>query len=269
MDPNPLIVQHGANIPPVKNCPDRFKGQVIVITGAAQGIGAATASSFAAQGGTLVLVDINEDKLNSSAATFLAEGASVSCRASDLCKEEAVTELIDDIFRSNGKIDVLVHLAGIYPFNELVDMAAADYLQVMRVNMDSTFWLVRAVLPHMNRAGYGRIITTASSTTLHPPPGLSAYVASKSAVVGFTRSVAVEAGAGVTANIVSPGLIHTESSSRNAGTRTKFEGAMAMQCVKRCGLPKDVAEVICFIASPETEFVTGQVFDVSGGLAFT
>jgi NAD(P)-dependent dehydrogenase (short-subunit alcohol dehydrogenase family) len=142
----------------------------------------------------------------------------------------------------------------------------------MNVNMDSCFFLTRAVLPHMQKAGYGRIINTASDTLYSPVGGLSAYIAAKSAIVGFTRVTAVEAGPGVTANVVLPGLIRTENiwnaGAAPDGSRPLFAQRVERQCVKRYGLPEDVAHTICFISSPEAQFITGQIFDVGGGATF-
>ena len=264
----PVTKQPGANIPAIKRCADKFAGQVVLVTGAASGIGKVTAEMFASQGASLVLVDIDVDKLTSVADEFKSKGGNVTNRICNLSIEIEVSAMVIDVLRHMGKIDVLVHLAGIYPFKGIVEHSVVDYKRVMSVNMDSCFYLTRAVLPAMRVAGYGRIINTASGAILHPEPGLGVYAAAKSAVAGFTRSTAVEAGPGVTANVVCPGLVFNESTWANVGSRAVFEKALAKQCVKRFGLPTDVAEVICFLASPESEFITGQLFDISGGSTF-
>lgn len=124
----------------------------------------------------------------------------------------------------------------------------------------------------MQKAGYGRIIHTSSSTVQEPEPGLVAYVAAKAAVIGLVRSTSVEAGPGVTVNVVMPGLIKTDtiwnSGVQPDGTQPLFETVMKKQVVKRYGRPEDIAYTICFIASPEASFITGQTFDVSGGETF-
>jgi NAD(P)-dependent dehydrogenase (short-subunit alcohol dehydrogenase family) len=264
----PVTKQPGANIPAVKRCPEKFTGQVVMVTGAASGIGKVTAEMFATQGASLVLVDIDNDKLRLFGEELEKRGTNVICGICNLSIETEVDAMVSGVVRHVGKIDVMVHLAGIYPFKSIVDHSAVDYGRVMSVNMDSCFYLTRAVLPRMRVAGYGRIINTASGVVLHPEPGLGVYAAAKSAVAGFTRSTAVEAGPGITANAVSPGLIFNESTWANPGSRAVFEKALARQCVKRFGLPTDVAEMICFLASPESEFITGQLFDVSGGSTF-
>ena len=264
--------QIGAKIPPVKVYPDKFHDQVVLVTGAAQGLGEVTAKLFAAQGATLVLVDLNNEKLRNVSSEIGSEGHKVSMWVCNLGIEAEVDGLIKDVVATHGKIDVLVHLAGIFPFIPILQFSTADYLRVFNVNMESCFLLTRAVLPHMQKAGYGRIINTASEIIQIPEPGLSVYAASKSAVVGFTRSTAVEAGPGVTANIISPTLIKTEY-TWNAhllpdGSHPLFDKVLARQSIKRHGLPKDIAHTICFISSPEAEFITGQLFDVGGGAMF-
>lgn len=167
---------------------------------------------------------------------------------------------------------MLVHLAGIYPFKPILTYTAEDYHRIFNVNMESCFLLTRAVLPHMQKAGYGRIINTSSATIYSPEAGLSVYAASKGAVAAFTRSTAIEAGPGVTANVVSPSLIRTDTTWNAAaspdGSRPLFDKIVGRQCVKRHGLPRDVAHMISFIASPEAEFITGQLFDIGGGANF-
>ncbi|KAJ9606739.1 hypothetical protein H2200_008748 [Cladophialophora chaetospira] len=268
-DTTPPTRQPGANIPPIKIYPDKFSNHVIVVTGASQGIGRRTASLFASQGASVVLVDIAGEKLAALATELTAQGATVVQKVCDLTQEAAVGAMIEEVIASHGKIDVLVHLAGIYPFIPILNVKTADYARIMSVNMDSCFYLTRAILPFMQKAGYGRIIHTSTAGTLAPSPGMSAYIASKGAVAAFTRAVATEAGPGVTINAVSPAMIFTESTWSNPGARGVADAILARQQVKRVGLPSDVAHMICFIASPESEWITGHMFDVSGGAVFT
>jgi NAD(P)-dependent dehydrogenase (short-subunit alcohol dehydrogenase family) len=169
-----VLEQANTNIPPVKVYPDKFAGQVVVVTGAAQGIGETTAELFAEQGADVVLVDKNQDLLEKVRERLLqnARGKVRSC-VGDLTNEKEVQGLVDVIVQTNGRIDVLVHLAGIYPLIPLKDATIADFHSLMNVNMLSTFLLTRAVLPHMQRAGWGRIINTASEAAVRPELGLS------------------------------------------------------------------------------------------------
>lgn len=262
----------GANVPPIKVYPDKYEGHVVVVTGSAQGIGETTARLFASQGATTVLLDLQEDKLKTVHADILNKGGKVWYRVCNICDEKAVSVAVEEIITKFSKIDVLVNLAGIYPFIPLVGHPTEDYRRVMSLNVDACFFLIRAVLPHMQKAGYGRIINTSSGTFQSPEIGMSAYVTSKAAVIGLTRATAVEAGPGVTSNLVMPGLIHTDTvwkaHVQPDGSHPLFDAVVAKQLIKRRGRPEDVAHTINFIASPEAEFTTGQIFDCGGALTF-
>lgn len=269
-----MATEAGANIPAIKVYPDKYANQVILITGAAQGIGEVTAKLFASEGATVVMIDIQEDKLKKVQAAIKEQNGTGEAvyRICNIGKDTEVNSLIEEVVATYGKIDVLVHLAAVYPFIPILGHSTEDYHRIMNVNMDACFFLTRAVLPHMQKAGYGRIINTSSGTLQLPDRGLSVYVASKSAILGFTRSTAVEAGAGVTANIILPGLIRTEAVWQNHvqpdGSHRLFDMLIKKQCVKRHGRPEDIAHTINFIASPEAQFITGQIFDCGGGATF-
>lgn len=248
--------------------PRKFSGQVAVITGAAQGIGEVVAALFAEQGARVVLLDINAEKLQLTEKILLSNGATASHRLCDITDEILVHETIDEIVQTFGKIDILAHLAGIYPAQPLLEVTTAEYRRIFQVNMESCFFLTQAVLPHMQRRGYGRIINTASQTMVKPAPGLAVYAASKGAVAAFTRATAREVGPGITANYVSPTLISTSATQNGDYQNALFAKVVEEQCVQRVGLPRDVAHAIMYIASPEAEFITGQMFDVGGGSFF-
>ena len=265
----PPLLELGANIPPIKIYPDKFENHVVLVTGAAQGIGKETSSLFANQGALVVLVDIEAEKLEALSIMLTTKGAKVAHKVCDLTQETSVDTMIKEVIEAHGKIDVLVHLAGIYPFIPILDIKTADYARIMSVNMDSCFYLTRAVLPFMRKAGYGRIINTSTAGIVGPSPGMSAYIAAKGAVAMFTRAVATETGPGVTVNAVSPAMIFTENTWSNPGALGVADAVLARQQIKRVGLPSDVAHMISFIASPESQWITGHLFDVSGGAVFT
>jgi NAD(P)-dependent dehydrogenase (short-subunit alcohol dehydrogenase family) len=177
------------------------------------------------------------------------------------------------VLERHHKIEVLVNLAGIYPWASLEETSFDAWREVLGANLDSTFLCCRAVLLHMKARGYGRIVNTSSGTVVIGLGGNSAYVASKGGVIGFSRSIAREAGPhGVTVNVMMPGLIATEHVLRmlgdEAATDAFFDETIAQQCVKRRGQPEDIAHGIAYLASREAGFITGQTLYVGGGFGF-
>ncbi|KAF3395708.1 putative oxidoreductase [Penicillium rolfsii] len=265
-------LEEGANVPPIKVYSDKFAGQVVLVTGAAQGIGAVTAQLFGKQGAHVILLDLQEDRLRSVQDLIVSQKGSASYCVCDISEDRAVQETIQRLVDQFHRIDILAHIAGIYPFSPLVETSNETYHRTISVNVDASFFLTRAILPHMRKQGYGRIIHTSSSTFQEPEVGLSAYVASKAAIIGLVRAASIEAGPGVTVNAVMPGLIRTDqiwdAGVLPDGSHPLFDRVLQKQIVKRCGLPEDIAHTFCFVASPEAAFITGQVLDVSGGETF-
>jgi 3-oxoacyl-[acyl-carrier protein] reductase len=251
----------------------RFDGQVAVVTGGAQGLGLATAELLAAEGAAVVLVDIDGERAEASAESIRQGGGDADAHAVDLTKEEAVAGLFERLLERRRQLDILVNLAGIYPWGTLEETSLETWHAVLAVNLDGTFLCCRAALPHMKERGYGRIVNVSSGTVVVGLGGLPAYVASKAGVIGLTRSIAREAGPhGVTANVMMPGLIATEHVltmlDDEAATDAFFDETIAQQCVKRRGLPEDIAHGIAFLASREASFVTGHTLYVGGGYGF-
>ncbi|KAJ9654284.1 hypothetical protein H2198_006634 [Neophaeococcomyces mojaviensis] len=267
-----MATERGANIPPIKIYSDKFEDHVVLITGAAQGIGETTAKLFAKQGAALILVDIEEDKLKRVLQEIEAAGGKGLIRVCDISDYGQCEQVVEDAIKTYGKIDVLIQLAAIYPFHSIIEHPIDLYQKVLSININASFYFIRTVLPHMQEAGYGRIINTASGTLQLPSPGQNAYVTSKGGVIGMTRQLAVEAGPGITANVIMPGLIQTEHAwnllSKPDGTNPVFDQLSEKQCVHRAGQPEDVAYTIAFIASPEASFISGQIFDCGGGATF-
>jgi len=255
-------------VPEVKIYPDKFKGQVAVITGAAQGLGEVTAQIFAAQGAIVVLVDIQKDKLEKVVHGIKSKGGQAAFRVVDVTEESQINEVIEDVIKTYGQIHIMVHLAGIYPTIPINETSTSDYRRIMATNMDASFFLVKAVLPHMNERGYGRIICTASGTLQNVLPHHSVYIAAKAAIAYFMRATAMECALGVTANTICPGLIASAAVRAKYSGSSLFEDTIQKQAVKRSGEPEDIAHTICFIASPENAFTSGQLFDVGGGATF-
>jgi pyridoxal 4-dehydrogenase len=240
-------------------------GQTAIVTGAAQGLGYAAAARLAAEGAGVALFDRDEATLAGAAERLTADGAKVMAHAVDVTDEDGVREAVEAVFSARGQVDVLVNNAGVYPHYPFEQLTYADWRQVLATNLDSVYLCSHAVYPAMRERGYGRIVNVSSATFFIGYPGLSAYVASKGGIIGFTRALASEAGQhGITVNAVTPGLIATEGvlGGEEAGL---FDEIVPEQAVGRRGDPEDIAECIAYLASPAAGFITGQTVNVDGG----
>ena len=227
----------------------RFANRRAVVTGGMSGIGEAVAKRIAAEGGKVVVWDVN-----GGIKTDISDYASV---------EAAVAETIRQI----GGIDILVNSAGITGPTVPVDGFPIDgWIQTMAINLNGTFFTNRAVLPHMIAQNYGRIVNVASIAGKEGNPNASAYSASKAGVIGFTKSLAKEtAKYNITANTVTPAAVRTPIFDQMPQTHIDF--MLAKIPKGRFGTVEENAALMCFLASEECSFSTGAVFDISGGRA--
>jgi len=240
----------------------RFKDKVVMVTGAAAGIGRVTAEAFAREGATLAICDVNPEA-GEAAARALGPGASFE--AVDVANEEAVAAWADRVVARCGRIDILVNNAGITRDALLLRMKAADWDAVMAINLKGAFLCTKSVVRHMAQSRAGRIVNVASVVGVVGNAGQANYVASKAGLIGFTKTVAREfAGRGITVNAVAPGFIETQMT---AVLSDKIKQAFLAQIpLGRAGTPQDVADAILFLASDQAAYLTGQVLHVSGGM---
>jgi len=249
----------------------RFADRVALVTGGAQGIGTAVAARFAEDGATVAICD-----LDSAAAECVADriakesGATAFGFGCDVSNREQVERMVDAIVGRSGGVDILVNNAGVTRDNLIHKMTDDDWDQVMNVHLKGTFLCSRAVQRTMVTRSYGRIVNISSTSALGNR-GQVNYSAAKAGLQGFTRTLALELGRfGVTVNAVAPGFIDTEMTRKSAERRGldpdqyKAERAKAIP-VGRVGVPRDIANVVCFLASDEASFVSGQIVYVSGG----
>ncbi|MET8544620.1 3-oxoacyl-ACP reductase FabG [Kitasatospora sp. NPDC004799] len=244
--------------------------RVAVVTGAARGLGAATAVRLASDGYAVAVLDLDEaagketvDRITAAGGTALAVGADVS-------DAEQVQAAVDRVAAELGAPVVLVNNAGVLRDNLLFKMSESDWDTVMNVHLRGAFLMTRAVQKHMVDAGFGRIVNLSSSSA-QGNRGQANYSTAKAGLQGFTKTLAIELGKfGITANAVAPGFIATDMTAATAARVgmdfEDFKRAAASQIpVQRVGRPEDVAHTISFLASEGAGFVSGQVIYVAGG----
>ncbi len=248
----------------------KLDGQVAFITGAGRGIGAATALRLAEEGASVALADVDSEGCEHVAAELEkihAKGLVVPCNVTDKNMVEAAVQQTVDRF---GRLDILVNNAGVLRDNLLFKMTDDDWETVMNVHLRGAFLCSRAAQVHMVKQKYGRIISLSSTSALGNR-GQSNYSTAKAGLQGLTRTLAIELGPfGITANAVAPGFIDTEmtrATARRMGfdPQERIEAASKVIPVRRVGVPRDVANVICFLASEESSYVSGQIIYVAGG----
>jgi 3-oxoacyl-[acyl-carrier protein] reductase len=241
-------------------------GKTAIVTGAATGIGAATATLLAARGARVLAAGLQPEALRETVAAIEAAGGEALAIEADVSDPEQIEAVAARAEEAFGGADILVNNAAIYRLGPWFEADATEWDAVFATNVRGYFLLARAVRPQMLDRGGGSIVNVASVTFYWGEAGLVSYVASKGAVIGFTRSLAREAGPeGIRVNAVAPGAFPTAATAIHADQEALWEGVLAAQSIKRRGEVEDVARAIAFFAGDDSGFVTGQTLLVDGG----
>jgi len=248
----------------------RLEGKIAIITGAASGIGRATAILFAREGARLALGDMNEDALKEVVSFITKQGSQAIMKKTDVANEEEVKELIDVAIETYSQVDIVCNNAGVVGDISTIDAQnAAVWRGVLDVNLMGAVYASKHIAPHMQERRCGSIVNIASVAGIRSGAGGNAYSASKAALINFTQTSACDLGGfNIRVNAICPGLIETGMTklvfdyARQKGKEEK----LGSRCeLRRYGRPEEVALAILFLASDEASYITGQALPVDGG----
>ncbi|MEQ8344560.1 MAG: SDR family oxidoreductase [Sneathiellaceae bacterium] len=247
--------------------PFDLTGRVALVTGGAGGLGTAMGRALHAAGASLVLADLDLDRLDRAAAAIARDRLRVGTAVLDVTDEAAVQAAVAGVTDRHGRLDILLNNAGIGVGSPFPDEDMAQWRRVLRVNLDAVYLVARAAARPMVAQGWGRIVNIASIYGAIGSPHVQAYAASKHAVVGLTRSIAAELGPlGVTCNAIGPGFVQTAMTAPlqgDAGFEARLHAAVPL---RRWAVPEDLAGPALFLCSPGAGYVNGHFLLVDGGM---
>jgi NAD(P)-dependent dehydrogenase (short-subunit alcohol dehydrogenase family) len=246
---------------------DRLKGKVAVITGAAQGIGETYAKALASEGAKVVLSDI--DNPNRAVEEIQSSGGTAMGVIADVTNDTSLAALVAATESEFGNIDILVNNAALFAalrITPIMEMSNDEWDRTMKVNVRGTLQTTKAVVPSMVKNGGGKIINISSGTFYYGGPGMAHYVCSKGAIIAFTRSASREfADNNILVNCIAPGLTVSAGVENHPDLHVAREPAVKSRAIKREMVPEDINGTLLFLASDDSDFITGQTYNVDGG----
>ena len=253
---------------------DSLRGKVALVTGAGAGIGRAIAERLAREGCRVAVNDVRREALDETVAALCAQGATAAAFPGDMTDRTEVERVVAGTIAEFGRLDILVNNVGLFTFGDLATLDPAEWERSLAINLDSVFLCSRAAVPHLI-AAHGSIVNIASGAGKVGGTTAGAYPTSKWAVIGYTKSLAMELAPTVRVNAVCPGIIattmddafvRTAAASQGVGPDTFVTERLARIPMHRHGTPEDVARAVAFLASDEASYTTGEAMNVSGGL---
>lgn len=245
-----------------------LEGRVAIVTGGGGGLGEGICSTLAVAGASVAVADVSREKAERVADLASSGGARCIAVETDVSDRRSVGAMVDEVVGELGGVDIVVNNAAIYPLRPWTEIEEEEWDRVLAVNLKGYFLCARAAYPHIRERGRGRIINVASITFFIGWSGFLDYVSSKGAVVGFTRTLAREVGAeGITVNAISPGAFPTDAERVHPDQEALNRRILDAQCLKRRGTPEDVGNLVTFLASDASSFITGQTIEIDGGWA--
>jgi 3-oxoacyl-[acyl-carrier protein] reductase len=248
----------------------RLQDRVVIVTGGGVGIGKAYSNAVAKEGARVVVADIQEAEAKKVAADIKQTGGEAMAVAVDVTSPQKTQAMAEATLKQYGRIDVLVNNAGLYSALKkkiFMEIDPEEWDRVMAVNLKGLFLCVKAVYPAMKQQGKGKIINISSGTALSGSPFFLHYVSSKAGVLGFTRALAREVGGdNICVNSIMPGLTISGSNQEGVMTPEQLADRRKKRCIQRDQYPQDLVGTVIFLASDDSDFMTGQAIGVDGGM---